>query len=571
MSAAVVLGALIAFFVAYRVYAKWLGLRVFGDSAVLVTPAHRYRDGHDFVPTKRGVLWGHHYTSIAGAAPILGPCVAAYWGWLPALLWIVLGAVFLGAAHDFGALVLSVREQGRSIGDVAAQVLGARARVLFLVFVLVLVWLVLAVFAMAIATLFVSEPSSVLPVNASIAFALVVGWLVAKRKANPLPLSLIALVALYALVGLGSVWPLRLSGLGIPVAAESRAWVIVLLAYAGVASALPVWLLLQPRDYLNSHQLLLGLGLLVVGILIAHPPLDAPAIRGLTSDPSAPPLAPMLFVTIACGAISGFHGLVASGTTSKQLDLLSDARAIGYGSMLGEAALAVCALLTAVAGIGLVGPCELPVQGAVDDLSWQSYYDSWSHGSANKAAAFVLGGAAFLQQVGLPEALARTVMAVLVISFAATSLDTAARVQRLVVGELGSALRLPLLRRRDLGTLVAVLPAGLLALAEAPTRSGDAPRQIGWLLWPLFGASNQLLAALTLVVLALYFARRGRPHPALSLPAAALVAITLSALVLRAIGFAAKGLSGLAVACGGLIALTLWMLHEAWSHRHSCA
>ncbi len=528
MSTLLTLVPLLMFALGYRFYARWLGNHVLGDRDSDTTPAHTQRDDHDFVPTRPAILFGHHFTSIAGAAPILGPCVAAYWGWLPALAWIVLGTIFMGAVHDFGALVISVREKGRSIGDIAGKVLGKRAQSMFLVFVLLLVWLVLAVFAMAIASLFVSQPTSVLPIHSGIGIALVVGWLLYRRQVKPLWPSLIALVALYLFVGVGMKVPVDLASWGLSPDHAHSTWVIVLLVYAAIASLLPVWMLLQPRDYINSHQLLVGLGLLIIGIFVAHPPIEAPVIR-LTQD--APPLMPLLFVTIACGAISGFHGLVASGTTSKQLDRLSDARAIGYGSMLGEGTLALVATIAAVAGLGLAGHGVLPSQGEVSDLSWHTYYDSWSHSSQNKAAAFVLGGGAFLQSLGIPATLSRTLIAVLVISFASTSLDTAARVQRLILAELGKQWQLPLLRRRDVGTAIAIVPAWLLTLGSiGPSDAQGSAKELGWALWPIFGASNQMLAALSLIVMALYLKVRAKPSWPFVIPMLFVSCVTLGAL-----------------------------------------
>ncbi|MBW2588265.1 MAG: carbon starvation protein A, partial [Deltaproteobacteria bacterium] len=422
LAAALVLGS---FVIAYRFYARFLGERIYQDQEDIVTPAHELRDGVDFVPTQRAVLFGHHFTSIAGAAPIIGPCVAAYWGWGPALVWVVLGTIFMGAAHDFGALVASIREKGRSIADITAKTISARARILFMCFVLVLIWLVLAVFAMAIAGLFVSQPTSVIPINIQIIVAVVIGWLVYKRGANILWPSLIALAVLYFFVWVGTKVPIDFVAMGVDKHTATTGWIFFLLIYSAIASLLPVWVLLQPRDYINSHQLFVGLGLLFLGVLIAHPNFDAPVYRA--PEAGAPSIFPILFVTIACGAISGFHGLVSSGTTSKQIDRLSDSRLIGYGAMLGEGSLALASTLAAVAGIGLVGACSLPGQGAVADLSWAVYYDSWAHAGGNKAAAFVLGGGAFLEAVGLSSELARTLMAVLVIAFAATSLDTATR------------------------------------------------------------------------------------------------------------------------------------------------
>ncbi|MGB8222037.1 MAG: carbon starvation CstA family protein, partial [Polyangiales bacterium] len=488
------------------------------------------------------------------------PCVAAYWGWGPALAWVVLGTIFMGATHDFGALVVSVREKGRSIADITAKTISGRARILFMCFVLVLIWLVLAVFAMAIAGLFVSQPTSVIPINIQILVALAIGWLVYKRRVKLLWPSLIALGVLYAFVWVGTKVPVDFVAMGIDKHTATTGWILFLLIYSAVASLLPVWLLLQPRDYINSHQLFVGLGLLFLGVLISHPTFDAPIYRA--PEDGAPSIFPILFVTIACGAISGFHGLVASGTTSKQLDQLRDARLIGYGAMLGEGSLALASTLAAVAGIGLVGACALPGQGVVDDLSWAIYYDSWAHAGGNKAAAFVLGGGAFLEAVGLSSDLARTLMAVLVIAFAATSLDTAARIQRFVLGELGTALRIKPLTNPYIGTILAVAPAMYLALAETPDPSTGQARAVGWVLWPIFGASNQLLAALTLMTLALYFYARKRPVWPLVIPMALVMPVAGLALFTNLQQFLAEGNAPLAALASLLLVLLLWMIVE---------
>jgi carbon starvation protein len=549
-----------AFALGYRYYARFLGERVYDDREDLVTPAHELNDGVDFVPTQRAVLFGHHFTSIAGAAPIIGPCVAAYWGWGPALLWVVLGTIFMGAAHDFGALVASVREKGHSIADITAKTVSSRARILFMCFVLVLIWLVLAVFAMAIAGLFVSQPTSVIPINVQIIVAVVIGWLVYKRRVKILVPSLIALAVLYFFVWVGTEVPIDFVAMGMAKHRVTTGWIFFLLIYSAIASLLPVWLLLQPRDYINSHQLFVGLGLLYLGVVVAHPSFDAPVYR--SPEAGAPSVFPILFVTIACGAISGFHGLVSSGTTSKQVDKLRDARFIGYGGMLGEGSLALASTLAAVAGIGLVGACALPTQGAVDDLSWAVYYDSWAHAGGNKAAAFVLGGGAFLEAVGLSAELARTLMAVLVIAFAATSLDTAVRIQRFILAELGAALRVKPLTNPIVATVVAVVPAMYLALAETPDPATGQTKAVGWVLWPIFGASNQLLAALTLMTLALYFFARKRPVWPLVIPMLLVMPVAAIALISKLQQFLAQGNAPLTALASLMLVLLLWMIIE---------
>ena len=549
------------FFLGYKFYSHFIESRIYGISDPdLVTPAHEFEDGIDFLPTKRHILFGHHFTSIAGAAPIIGPCVAAYWGWLPALVWVVLGTVFMGAVHDFGALVVSIKEKGRSIADITASVISSRTRIMFLIFVMMLIWLVLAVFAMAIADLFVSIPSSVLPINIQIIVALIIGWIIYKKGMNSFIPSIIALGVLYLFVWLGTQIPLSFSLLGWAKDQQTSAWIIILFIYSGIASLLPVWLLLQPRDYINSHQLLVGLGLIFLGILVANPIIEAPPIR-TSFEASAPSIFPLLFVTIACGAISGFHGLVSSGTTSKQINSITDARLIGYGGMIGEGTLALASIICAVAGIGLVSTCNLPAIGAVSDLTWSVYYDSWAHASANKATAFVLGGGALLESLGISPELAKTLMAVLVIAFAATTLDTATRIQRFIITELAIVLRFKFLTNRYVATIAAILPAILLVFVNVSLPSSTEAKQVAWVLWPIFGASNQMLAALTLMVLTLYFWQKNKPVLALFIPMILVMLVTIVTLCVKAMEFYSQN-TILFVINLFMIGLVMWMIVE---------
>ena len=549
------------FFLGYWFYSHFIESRIYGiNDPDLITPAHEFEDGIDFLPTKRHILFGHHFTSIAGAAPIIGPCVAAYWGWVPAFVWVVLGTVFMGAVHDFGVLVVSIKEKGRSIADITASVISSRTRIMFLIFVMMLIWLVLAVFAMAIADLFVSIPSSVLPINIQIIVALIIGWIIYKKGMNSFIPSIIALGVLYLFVWLGTHIPLSFSSLGWAKDQQTSAWIIILFIYSGIASLLPVWLLLQPRDYINSHQLLVGLGLIFLGIAVANPIIEAPPIR-TSFEASAPSIFPLLFVTIACGAISGFHGLVSSGTTSKQINSITDARLIGYGGMIGEGTLALASTICAVAGIGLVSTCNLPAIGAVSDLTWSVYYDSWAHASANKATAFVLGGGALLESLGISPELAKTLMAVLVIAFAATTLDTATRIQRFIITELGIVLRFKLLTNRYAATIAAILPAILLVFVNVSLPSSTEAKQVAWVLWPIFGASNQMLAALTLMVLTLYFWQKNKPVLALLIPMILVMLVTIATLCLKAMEFYSQ-YTILFVIDLFLIGLVMWMIVE---------
>ncbi len=555
-----VIAGLFVFFIGYKFYSNFLGQKIYEiDDSSLSMPSSSFEDGVDYIPTKKHILFGHHFTSIAGAAPIVGPCVAAYWGWLPALLWILIGTVFMGAVHDFGALVTSVKEKGRSIADIASLTISDRARSMFLVFVILLVWLVLAVFAMVIADLFVSIPSSVIPINIQILIAIIMGFIIYKKKIDAVIPSFIALALLYFFVWVGTQSPVDFTE-SMPLQDAKNLWITLLFIYCSIASLLPVWTLLQPRDYINSHQLFFGLALLIIGIFVAQPIVDAPAIRSF-SDPETPDLFPLLFVTIACGAISGFHGLVSSGTSSKQLEKLSDSRVVGYGGMIGEGTLALVSTICAVAGISLVANANLPAVGFVEDLNWSTYYDTWAHASGNKATAFVLGGGALLKSIGFSESLANTLIAVLVISFAATTLDTATRIQRFILNEFGQATKIKPLTNRYFATVIAVLPAMLMAFWNITDPGTGAVKQAGWILWPIFGASNQMLAALTLMVLTLYYWIRKKPILPLLIPMVIIMIVTFTALLSNAINF--YGVNGILFFLNiTLIALIVWMAFE---------
>ena len=559
-SVVLVLFGLSFFYLGYRFYSKFIGDQIFGINDKQVSmPSKNFNDGIDYVPTKKHILFGHHFTSIAGAAPIIGPCVAAFWGWLPALIWILIGTVFMGAVHDFGALVTSVKEKGKSIADIASSTISKRARLMFLVFIIFLVWLVLAVFAMAIADLFVGIPSSVIPINIEIIIAIIMGYLLYKKKIDSLIPSLIALSILYFFIWVGTLYPIDFTS-SMNTQDAKNMWILILFIYSAIASLLPVWTLLQPRDYINSHQLFVGLSLLFLGIFVAQPIVDAPAIRSF-SDPSTPSLFPLLFVTIACGAISGFHGLVSSGTSSKQLEKLPDSRMIGYGGMIGEGTLALASTIAAVAGISLVGEAHLPSVGAVSDLNWSVYYDSWAHASSNKATAFVLGGGALLESLGIPVKMANTIMAVLVISFAATTLDTATRIQRFILNEFGLVTKVKFLSNRYIATVIAIVPAIMLAFWNLSEPGTGTVRQAGWVLWPIFGASNQMLGALTLMVLTLYYWQKKKPILPLLLPMLFILVLTFSALIVNAIKFSGEN-SLLFILTLLLIILILWMVYE---------
>ncbi|NRA94702.1 MAG: carbon starvation protein A [Planctomycetes bacterium] len=487
MSAAV--ATLLAFLVyglGFRFYSRHLSSRVFGLDASRVTPAHSCRDDVDYVPTNRFVLFGHHWASITGLAPMLGPAVAVIWGWGPAMLWVVLGAVLVGCVHDFSALVVSMRARGQSVGKVAEGVIGPRAKLLFLLIIFFGIALAMGVFTIAIAGLFAGKyASAVLPSGGLMIVAAIIGWLVYKKGVKLLPLALAGFVIQLVLVWVGHQWPLHWGDAG--------GWKVTLLAYALAASILPVWSLLQPRDFLNSLVLYLGLGLAYVGFFVASPEFAAPMVN--EHPTGAPSIFPFVFTTIACGAASGFHGLVSSGTTSKQINKETDARFIGYGAMVGESLLGLLAVLATAAGISMAADNPSAAWG-------KAYGHHVNTGTALEN--FIDGTARFIQQLGFDHDLAMAFIAVLVVSFALTTLDSATRLLRYNVAEIGEAVRLPILSGRVTASVIAVIAIAFFAFYEI----GGEP--MGRVLWQLFGTTNQLLAALTLLTVTLYLKQRGK-------------------------------------------------------------
>ena len=557
------IGGLLFFGFGYKYYASFIAKKIYSlDEFTGSVPSKEFEDGIDFVPTPKGILLGHHFTSIAGAAPIIGPCIAAYWGWLPAFLWIVFGAIFIGGIHDFGSLVISVREKGNTIADITGIIINEKVKVIFLFFVMMLSWLVMAVFSMAIAGLFVSMPTAVLPINIEIVIAIFLGFLLYKKKNNQFIISAVGLVLLYLFVYVGSYIPLSFGSYGIDKSSQITIWILLLFIYSAIASLLPVWLLLQPRDYLNSHQLMVGLFLIYAGIFIAQPSIEAPMIRSSEND--GPSLFPLLFVTVACGAVSGFHGLIASGTTSKQISDMKHTKLIGYGSMLGEGTLALASTIAAVAGISLVKNCSLPSIGYVGNLSWDIYYDTWAHAATNKATAFVLGGGALIESLGISAILSQTITAVLVISFAATTLDTATRVQRFIITEVGKSAKIEVLSNRYFSTILAILPALLLTLGNIVDPISGQKIQLGWALWPIFGASNQMLASLILMLLSIYFWKKNKPIYPLFIPFVFITITTFTSLLFNANLFIQHGNYFLLAVEIVLIFFLFWVLFEGF-------
>ena len=502
----------------YFIYSRFIASRIYKLDPNFRTPAHEYEDGVDFVPTNRYVLWGHHFTSVAGAAPIVGPAIAVIWGWLPAFLWVVLGTIFFAGVHDSGALWASVRNRAKSVGALTGEVVGRRARTVFMIVIFLVLLMVNAVFGVVIAKLLINNPGAVVPVWGAIAVALVIGQLIYRRIIGLGLVSVLGVAALYSLIYVGPMVPVTLPDQVMGLSANAS-WILMLFAYAAVASLLPVWMLLQPRDYINGLQLFVGLILLYGAVLLGNPLVVAPMIN---SDVPAgtPSLLPLLFVTIACGAISGFHGLVASGTSSKQLDKETDARFVGYFGAVGEGALALAAIIAATAGFASL-------------TDWQAVYTAFGQGSLT---AFVDGGANILANgMGMDAGVAATLLTVMAALFAGTTMDTGLRLQRYIFQEWGEIYQQKWMTRPLPATLLAVISCLLLAFG-----AGGADGSGGLLIWPLFGTTNQLLAGLTLLVITIMLVKRGRPAIYTLAPLVFLLVMTLFALLMQLKSFYEK-------------------------------
>ena len=579
--AVLVVASLVAFTLGYALYSRYLAQFVELDESK-TTPAHKYDDGQEYVPSKKPVLLGHHYSSIAGGAPIVGPITAgAAFGWLPAIAWIAVGNPLMGAVHDFMSLSSSVRHEGKSIGFIVGEYVGERGKDMLLWFAFLTIILVIAVFALVVAVVFHNFPSSATASTIYIALALAFGVYLYQLDLPFLPGAIAFVLMVFAGVWVGLQYPIALVGvegldpdvivlLGdaaawdwLPLSNAQNpniaAWVPVVAIYAFVASVLPVWVLLQPRDFLTSSLLYVGVGGMLLGVLVAtgislfgggfsvayegttYTSLETnlPAFKGVNS--ALGPIFPFLFVTIACGTISGFHSLVSSGTTAKQLNQETDARAIGYGAMLGEGLLAT----TAVAALAIV---------AVTDFS---------SGLAGALANFPIGGAIMLGAgFGIPTAAGAAFIGLVFVSFLLTSTDTAVRLGRYmleeIVGTPETQLERTATNRYVNAGVLQVVPAYLLVASGSWSS-----------LWPLFGGANQTLAALALLAATLWLANWDDQKQLLStgIPLVLMLFITLTALLWIGLYraptefLAAEGtVTQLSYAIQSLISLTLVVL-----------
>jgi carbon starvation protein len=516
----VLIGAAILF-IGYVFYGRYLSDSVLKLDPNAPTPAETMNDGIDYVPTPAPVLLGHHFASIAGAGPITGPIAAAGFGWMPVFLWVVLGSVFFGGVHDFTALVASVRHEGKSIGEVVRAHIGEKGQFFFLCFSYLALVLVVAVFAILVVNTFVAVPAVATTSILFIVLAVLFGLAITRYKA-PLGIStVIGVILLFLCVWLGVQYPIQ---------GSATFWTWFCLIYIAVASILPVWILLQPRDFLNSFLLYASLIGALVGLIIGNPAMEFPAF--ITWKTGSGPLFPMLFVTVACGAISGFHSLVSSGTTSKQLANEKDAKLIGYGSMLIEGLLALVSLATVVF------------------LSKEGYATALAD-LGGPTGVFSAGVGQFMSYFGIPVAFGTTFGALAVNAFCLTSLDTATRLGRYVWEEFFST-RVPSLANKYIATFVTVALAGALAL------SGNWAQ-----IWPIFGSANQLLAALALLTVSVWLTSLNRDSRPTMYPMFFMFAATLTALVFLIRDNLAKGNLVLGVPGILLFILAIFLVVEA--------
>lgn len=490
-------GSMIIFFIAYTTYGAWL-CKKWGIDPSRKTPAETLRDDVDYMPTPPAVLMGHHFSSIAGAGPIVGPITAAVFGWVPVMLWILIGSIFFGGVHDFGALFASVRFEGKTIGQIIEATLGKSGKFLFSIFAYVTLLVVIAAFANIVAATFVASPQAASSSMLFIVLAIAFGLAVYRGGVSFSIGTIVGVILLIVCIALGNMFPLVLS---------KSVWICILMAYIFIASIAPVWILLQPRDYLNSFLLYACIAFALVGIVLYQPTIQLPAVTSF--DPSGKgtnPMFPMLFVTVACGAISGFHSLVSSGTTSKQLDSEKNARLVGYGSMLLEGVLAV----VSVVAVGYVGGDKLTTLLKAG-------------GPVN---VFADGVGTFMTTLGFPFGVAKGFVALTISAFALTTLDTSTRLGRFIFQELftkvnaetgkaeGSVLTNPYV-----ATLITVVLSGYMSLGSYLT------------IWPIFGAANQLLAALSLLAIGVWLKSVGKTNLMVVIPMLFMFCVTLVALL----------------------------------------
>jgi carbon starvation protein len=488
------------FSIGYFVYSKFLEKKLINPSNRNKTPSHNHK-GVDYKPSKKEFLFGHHFASIAGAGPIIGPILAvSYFGWLFVVLWIAIGTFFIGAVHDYLSLMFSVRHDGKGIAKSSEKVIGRKTFFIFSILLWFTLMLIITVFSVSAAQSFVEVPALVIPFFGLTFIAILLGLGVYKWKGNRTILSVLALILAVFFVYLGISYPVNL-----PFSNDISQiiWIGLLFIYALVVSLLPVWIILQPRDYISSLGLFLFLGIGLLSIFIANPIIEAPA-----RIYSEIPVWPILFITVACGAISGFHALVSSGTTSKQLDKESHGRFIGYGAMLAEGLVALLVVIFVSAGLkwGNVIAGDLNFFQNALSAGWIVAFGNGFANIVNSAFPFI--------RISILVALG----ALIVNLFILTSLDTSTRVGRMIASEMLKSKSK--LNNKALLTLLILIPAFLLAITNSYAT-----------LWRLFGASNQLIASVILLIISAYLIEKKKPSVYTLIPGLFMIVTTLYALV----------------------------------------
>jgi carbon starvation protein len=509
--------------IAYFTYGKFIENKLEIDPA-RKTPAVEMSDGVDYVATKKPVLLGHHFATIAGGGPIVGPITAVVFGWLPAVLWILFGSIFMGGVHDYTSLQASIRHRGQSIGAIIKEYIGRRGQTLFLIFSIATLILIVGVFIILVADTFSAVPEAATASVLFILLAPIFGVMVNQMRINLFVASIFGIIAMFLSIYIGMLFPIQL---------DSAVWSIILVIYAYVASVLPVWVLLQPRDYLNSFLLY---GMIIgatIGVILFAPEIKFPAYVSFYNE-NLGYLFPILFITIACGALSGFHSLVSSGTTAKQLDNEKSGRFITYGGMLIEAFLAVIAI------------------GSVIYLS-QAEFTARLAELKTPVGMFSAGIGEFMSAFGLPIEIGTSFVALTVSAFLLTSLDSATRLGRYAVQEFCEERAPKIAKNAHASTFIIVAFAAILALSGTWST-----------VWPIFGAANQMLGALALLAVTAWLAKRKTKTTFTAIPMVIMFVITLSALIVIMQQNFIKGNYILVVIAIALFILCIALVIEAW-------
>ena len=515
-----IFSGLFFFFVGYRYYAGRLDREVIQPDNSVSTPAVMQGDGVDFVKSKPLVLFGHNFASIAGAGPVIGPIVAMHhFGWAVTLAWILIGNVFIGAVHDYLALMVSVRNRGSSIADIAEKTMGIRAKSVFSIFLVLAMLLVIAVFGVVAAKTLIAQPQMVLPTFAIIPISIALGWFLYYKNTDLAVSSIIAVAGVILSIYFGFQFPVELPESGVIGFSPLMFWFVILMIYAAVASVLPVNILLQPRDYLSTYILFGSMALAVLALLWIHPELHTPAYRGGFSEEQGP-VWPMLFVLVACGAVSGFHSLVAGGTTSKQLSVESQGRPIAYGGMLTEGVVAVVTVLLVSGGLYWVAPAS----GGID-MNTLGFRETLQSGGWIFAYGNGFGNLVHQMLPFLSFTFASMIAVLALNTFVLTTLDSAVRITRFIVQE-SVGEKIVLFKNKYVCTILVVFFSYLIGATD------------GWQkIWPIFGATNQLIAAVALFVIATWLMAMGKPTKFALYPAIFMVVTTIGALAWQSYRF----------------------------------